>query len=145
MRRKYDITPEQVEEFKAKLPPRLYAALYLRVCQGAAIEDIMTTLRLPKSTVVSRINRAKFIIANKTDQHTGDESFQKKLGNRIRSLRRERGLTQCEVAAKAQFHLIGRLSLIESGQRQLKAIDLIRLSRVFNVSIDRMLDGLLDE
>lgn len=61
------------------------------------------------------------------------------LGNRIRSLREARGLTQKELAEAIG---IGRpsLSQIENGERKLYATELIRLADVINIPIGQLVD-----
>lgn len=61
------------------------------------------------------------------------------LGEIVRSLRSERGMTQEELARAASLPAAQTVSDIERGVRDLKAWELVRLSRVLNCSIDRLL------
>ncbi len=66
-------------------------------------------------------------------------NFQIRLGGRIKKLREEIGINQQKLAK----HLgVGRatLSQIENGERKITAQELVELSKIFNVSIDVLLE-----
>ncbi len=63
-----------------------------------------------------------------------DENARRRLGERLREARKYLGLKQEEVAA---YLKIGRTALtdIESGQRRVEAIELIRLAQLYRQSV----------
>jgi len=67
------------------------------------------------------------------------ETFYKKLGVKIRSLRDQAGLSQEKVADLLK---IGRVSLsqIENGERKITAEEIARLAKIFNITSDILLD-----
>lgn len=67
------------------------------------------------------------------------DTFYKKLGAKIKKLREQTGLSQEELA---KFLGISRVSLsqIENGMRKISAEELSKLSKIFNISTDILLD-----
>ncbi len=63
----------------------------------------------------------------------------KNLGSKIKALREEIGLSQEQLASKLRI-LRATLSQMENGDRKVTADDLLKLSRIFNVSADQLLD-----
>jgi len=57
------------------------------------------------------------------------------LGDRIRKAREEFGFTQGDLAEKAGLGPGQIISQIEKGQREIKAYELVRLSRVLNTDL----------
>ena len=62
-----------------------------------------------------------------------------KIGNRIKGLREEIGLSQGELAKRMRINRV-TLSQIENGKRKVRTEELIALSQIFNVSTDILLD-----
>lgn len=65
--------------------------------------------------------------------------FNKKLGGRIKALRDTRGLSQQAAAKKLGVSRVS-LSQIENGERKLTAEEIIKLSVLFNINADVLLD-----
>ena len=57
-----------------------------------------------------------------------------KLGQKIRDLRMEKNITQAELASKCGFEK-GSMSRIESGQRNMSTMTLLRISEALDVHI----------
>jgi transcriptional regulator with XRE-family HTH domain len=66
-------------------------------------------------------------------------TFQIELGKRIRSLREQIGLSQLDIAEHLGINRV-TVSQIEKGQRKLSAEETKRLSEVFNITSDGLLD-----
>ena len=64
---------------------------------------------------------------------------EQELIDRIRSLRTQLGLTQAEVAEKLNVSR-ATLAQIEIGLRTLKAMDIIQLAHIFQISVGELLD-----
>ena len=60
-----------------------------------------------------------------------DKKFNKRLGQKIKECRLEKGLSQPELAKVRDFDSATAISLIENGERSLKIPDLIILSDFF--------------
>ncbi len=56
----------------------------------------------------------------------------KKIGNKIRLLRENLGLSQAELAKKMNFSRV-TITHIEAGKRDLEALELIKFSKIFNI------------
>jgi len=67
------------------------------------------------------------------------KTFNKKLGVRIRQLRDGFSLTQEDVAAKLEISRVS-LSQIENGERKIAAEEIAKLSKMFNIKADILLD-----
>lgn len=65
--------------------------------------------------------------------------FQKNLGRRIKALREACELSQEELAKHVGLHRVA-LTQIENAQREINAEELVRFSRVFQISTDILLD-----
>ncbi|MBA7662696.1 hypothetical protein ES703_70727 [subsurface metagenome] len=63
----------------------------------------------------------------------------KRLGKRVKELREINGLNQREVARKLKVNR-STISQIESGERKISAEELLRLSKMFNVTPNNLLD-----
>lgn len=61
------------------------------------------------------------------------------LGRTIRRLRKQRGLSQEELAARANMHL-NHVSSIERGERNLGFLSLLKLARGLDVPATQLLD-----
>lgn len=66
-------------------------------------------------------------------------TFNKELGGRLRKTRESLGMTQTEVARALGLNNYQSYSGIEKGERDLKAWELSRLAKVFNVTLDYLL------
>jgi transcriptional regulator with XRE-family HTH domain len=66
-------------------------------------------------------------------------SIYKKLGRRVRALRDEIGMTQEELAKKLEMKR-PTISQIEAGDRKLSTDELVKLSWVFNIGVEALLD-----
>lgn len=66
-------------------------------------------------------------------------SFNKKLGNKIRKLREQTGLSQEELAVRLKTNR-GAVLGIEKGQRRITAEEMIKLAKIFNTTSDILLD-----
>ncbi|RJP74024.1 MAG: helix-turn-helix domain-containing protein [Candidatus Abyssobacteria bacterium SURF_17] len=69
----------------------------------------------------------------------GNLAFYQELGNRLRKAREALGMTQTEVARSLGLNNYQSYSAIEKGERDLKAWELSRLAKAFNVTIDYLL------
>jgi transcriptional regulator with XRE-family HTH domain len=67
------------------------------------------------------------------------DNFNKKLGKRINELRTQIGLSQTELAARLKINRVA-VSQIESGQRKMRADEVAKLSKIFNITSDVLLD-----
>lgn len=65
----------------------------------------------------------------------------KTIGKRIKDLREQIGKSQEEVSKMMGFSSRSSLSQIENGERDLTSLELLKLSGVFNVSVDYILSG----
>ncbi|MBI3253041.1 MAG: DUF4065 domain-containing protein [Candidatus Omnitrophica bacterium] len=65
--------------------------------------------------------------------------FQKSLGQRIKALREASDLSQEELAERVGLHRVA-LTQIENAQREVNAEELVRFSKVFEISTDVLLD-----
>jgi len=65
--------------------------------------------------------------------------FYKKLGERIRDIRKQTGLSQEFVAKKIGINRVSYVK-IESGERKINADEIAKLSEIFNTSTDILLD-----
>ena len=70
-----------------------------------------------------------------------DAKFLKRFGQRIRKLRRERGWSQEELAARCKLHRT-YLGSVERGDRNISVISLRRLARALRVSLSELFRGL---
>ncbi len=71
---------------------------------------------------------------------SNDDDFCKALGQRIAHLRKDRGLTQVQLAA--QLGVIQQtLSHYESGRLRVPLVQLPRLAEIFELSLDELLTG----
>jgi len=70
-----------------------------------------------------------------------DAKFLKRFGQRIRKLRRERGWSQEELAARCKLHRT-YLGSVERGERNISVISLRRLARALRVSLSELFRGL---
>lgn len=64
------------------------------------------------------------------------------LGNRIRSFRKELGLSQEELAFRCGFDRT-YISMLERGKRNPSYLNLLKLSKGLNVEISRLVKGLV--
>lgn len=67
------------------------------------------------------------------------EDLYKKLGKRIKEIREAHGLTQEKIAELLDISR-PTVSQMENGDRKITAIELKRLSEIFNLSADALLD-----
>ena len=67
------------------------------------------------------------------------DNFNKKLGLKIKRLRDEEKLSQERLAGLLKINRIS-LSQIESGERKISAEEITKLSKIFNISTDVLLD-----
>lgn len=67
------------------------------------------------------------------------DNFNKKLGVKIKKLREEEKLSQERLASLLKINRIS-LSQIETGERKISAEEITKLSRIFNVATDVLLD-----
>ena len=72
-----------------------------------------------------------------------EASYNYIIGQRVRELRREKNITQYELAAKLQCS-ISLVAMLESGKVSPYISTLSKLSDIFNISIDYLI-GLTDE
>ena len=72
---------------------------------------------------------------------TEEEKYLQAVGQRIRELRIENGLTQEELAHQSGLHRT-YISTLETGQRNLALLNLRRLANVFNLSISTLLENI---
>lgn len=74
-----------------------------------------------------------------------DETFEYLVGQKIRQLRKRRGLTQEQLAAQLQTHNCdvtrSALAKIEAGQRHIYLDELKLLSQLLHVSYEELLSG----
>lgn len=66
------------------------------------------------------------------------------IGKRIKTLREQSGKSQEEVSELLRFSSRSSLSQIETGERDLTAIELLKLTAIFGVSTDQILSGQKD-
>lgn len=66
-------------------------------------------------------------------------SFYKKLGQRIRKLREEAGLSQEEFSKKIGINRVS-ISQLEKGERKILAEEIAKISKIFNITPDNLLD-----
>ena len=66
-------------------------------------------------------------------------SFYKKLGERIRKLREEAGLSQEEFSKKIGISRVS-ISQLEKGERKISAEEIAKISKIFNITPDNLLD-----
>lgn len=64
-------------------------------------------------------------------------SFRKQLGQRIRAIRLERGLTQENLSLEANISR-SHIAMIESGKRDITVSSLFRISRALNISFNEI-------
>jgi transcriptional regulator with XRE-family HTH domain len=67
------------------------------------------------------------------------DNFYKQLGNRIKKLRGQIGLSQEDLATRLKISRVA-VSQIESGQRKMSADEIAMLSRIFNITSDVLLN-----
>lgn len=67
------------------------------------------------------------------------DPFRKKLGERIKALRQNLGFSQEQLANKLKMNRVS-LSQVESGQREVSAREIARMSKIFGVTSDVLLD-----
>ena len=67
------------------------------------------------------------------------DQFGRKLGERIKNIRIQVGLSQEELAKRMKINRVS-LSQIENGQREVSAEEIARLSKIFNIPTDILLD-----
>lgn len=67
------------------------------------------------------------------------DNFYKKLGNRIKKLRDQTGLSQEDLAARLKINRVA-VSQIESGRRKMSAEEIAMLSKIFNITSDVLLN-----
>lgn len=65
----------------------------------------------------------------------------KKFGDRVRELRKERGLSQEDLAELAGLHRT-YIGGIERGERNVALVNILRLAKALNVSPGELLDGI---
>lgn len=64
-------------------------------------------------------------------------SFRKQLGQRIRAIRLERGLTQENLSLESNISR-SHIAMIESGKRDITVSSLFRISRALNISLNEI-------
>lgn len=67
------------------------------------------------------------------------DSFNKRLGNKIKKLRGQIGLSQEELARRLNISRVA-VSQIENGQRRIRADEIAMLSKIFNITSDILLN-----
>ncbi len=67
------------------------------------------------------------------------DSFNKRLGNKIKKLRVQIGLSQEDLARRLNISRVA-ISQIESGQRRIRADEIAMLSKIFNITSDILLN-----
>ena len=67
------------------------------------------------------------------------DNFNKRLGKKVKKLREQVGLSQEDLAGRLKISRVS-VSQIETGQRKISAEETARLSKVFNVTSDILLD-----
>lgn len=70
-----------------------------------------------------------------------DDHARAKLGARLREAREAVGLSQAAVAPKVQISR-SAISLLETGQRRITALELKRLAQLYKCSVDEILEDL---
>lgn len=70
-----------------------------------------------------------------------DISFKRQLGNRLKQVREQLGLTQRKVAESLGFKNYQSYLAIEKGEREVKAWELSKIARIFDVTVDYLLGG----
>ena len=65
----------------------------------------------------------------------------KKLGNNIRVLRHQKGLSQEQLAELTGLHRT-YIGGIERGERNVSLLNLIRLSKALDITVSRMVEGI---
>lgn len=65
--------------------------------------------------------------------------FQKKVGEKIKKLREEKGITQQDLAAMCNFEK-GNMSFIESGTRNLTLLSLHKISKALGIEVKELVD-----
>ncbi|MCK4544935.1 DUF4065 domain-containing protein [candidate division WOR-3 bacterium] len=68
-----------------------------------------------------------------------EKTFYKKLGIRIKALREQSGYSQERLAELLKINRVS-LSQIETGDRKIKAEEIVNLSKIFNITSDILLD-----
>ena len=66
-------------------------------------------------------------------------NFYRKLGMRIKNLRKETGLSQKKLAGSLGMSRVP-LSQIENGGRKINADEIAKLAKIFNITTDALLD-----
>ncbi|SKA82348.1 DNA-binding transcriptional regulator, XRE-family HTH domain [Caloramator quimbayensis] len=61
------------------------------------------------------------------------------VGNRIKQIRKELKLSQYELAKLIKSLNQSQLSKIENGKRELKADELIQISKVLNIPVEKLI------
>ena len=67
------------------------------------------------------------------------DRFNKRLGNKIKKLREQIGLSQEDLARRLNISRVA-VSQIESGQRRIRADEIAMLSKIFNITSDILLN-----
>ncbi len=68
-----------------------------------------------------------------------DKKFYKEISQRIKKLREHKGISQQELAKLLRVSR-PTVSQIESGERKISAVELVKLAEIFNISVEGLLD-----
>lgn len=72
-------------------------------------------------------------------QEVRDDFFLKKLGNRIRLLRKERGMTQLDLAGKMD-NFAEQIGRIERGEQNVSICTLVKIASALSIHLSELLD-----
>ena len=65
----------------------------------------------------------------------------KKVGHRIRIIRKNEGISQEDLGMLLGKYTVSAISYFESGHRKIKLEELIKIAKIFNVDIYKLIEG----
>jgi len=89
--------------------------------------------------ILDRLSYINYTLRNRGKGVLKMNDFYRKLSRRIRSIREELGLSQEFVAKRLGINRVA-ISKIENGERKVSADEIAKLSKIFNISVDALLN-----